>query len=219
MRFLLSLSKGIDDVTTLVGRVAWWVTLAMVLIGGYNVVTRYVGRAIGQSLGGTEYIVLQKYGFDLVFLLAAAYVFRMDAHVRVDVFYARLSPKARTWIDLAGIAAFLIPFCFMGLYFAHDYVATSWRQHEIDLNAGGIPVYPIKTVIVLAFGLLLVQGVSEAIKHAAFLAGHPRSGSVHAGDGGEVEGSSVITDATEAATSHAADAAGDAPEEPSRGGP
>lgn len=179
MRFLLSLSRGIDDVTTLIGRIAWWLTLVMVLIGVTNVVTRYVGRTVGVALGGTEYIVLQTYAYNLVFLLGAAYVFRNDGHVRVDIIYGSLSRRARAWIDIAGTLAFLIPFSLMGLFLSDRYVATSWRQHEVNLNAGGIPIYPIKTVILIAFALLLAQALSELIKNAAFLAGHPHSRSMH----------------------------------------
>lgn len=179
MRFLLSLSKGIDDVTTLIGRIAWWLTLVMVLIGVTNVVTRYVGRTVGVALGGTEYIVLQTYAYNLVFLLGAAYVFRNDGHVRVDIIYGSLSRRARAWIDIAGTLAFLVPFALMGMFLSGRYVATSWRQHEVNLNAGGIPIYPIKTVILIAFALLLAQAASELIKNAAFLAGHPHSRSMH----------------------------------------
>jgi hypothetical protein len=128
---------------------------------------------------------------------------------RVDIEYAQRSRKARAWIDIGGIAAFLVPFCLMGLHYSGRYVATSWRQGEIDLNAGGIPVYPIKTVIVLAFALLLVQAVSEAIKHGAFLAGHPHSRSFHARPEPDVgAGSSVVTDATEAASASRPDPVG-----------
>ncbi|MDZ7708536.1 MAG: TRAP transporter small permease subunit [Trueperaceae bacterium] len=179
MRVLLSLSKGIDDVTTLIGKVAWWLTLVMVLIGVLNVVTRYVGRSIGVALGGTEYIVLQTYAYNLVFLLGAAYVFRMNGHVRVDIIYSALSYRARAWVDVFGTLVFLIPFSLMGLYLSNRYVETSWRQREVNFNAGGIPIYPIKTVIVIAFALLLVQALSELIKNAAFLAGRPHSRSLH----------------------------------------
>jgi len=179
VRFLLSLSKGIDDSTTLIGKVAWWLTLVMVLIGVTNVVTRYVGRTIGVSLGGTEYIVLQTYAYNLVFLLGAAYVLRMDGHVRVDIVFSALSQRARAWVDVFGTLAFLIPFSLMGLYLSNRYVETSWRQREVNFNAGGIPIYPIKTVIMIAFALLLVQAISELIKNAAFLAGTPHSRSLH----------------------------------------
>lgn len=177
--FFLSISKGVDDVTTAFGRFARWLTVLMVLVGVFNVVTRYVGRSLGVSLGGTFYIALQTYMYDLVFLLGAAYVFRTDGHVRVDIIYSALSHRARAWIDVIGNLLFLIPFSVMGIYFAAPYVATSWRQQEINLSAGGILVYPIKTAIVVAFALLLLQSLSEIVKHVAFLAGHPHSRSIH----------------------------------------
>jgi TRAP-type mannitol/chloroaromatic compound transport system permease small subunit len=180
LKFFLAVSQGIDAVTTVVGRVAWWMTLAMVLVGVLNVVTRYAGRSLGISLGGTIYIVLQTYAYDFVFLMGAAYVFRKDAHVRVDIIFSNLRPRARAIVDVMGILLFLLPFSYMGLYFGQRYVATSWRQAEINLNAGGIAVYPAKTLILVAFGLLVVQGVSELIKNLAFLTGHADSGSSHA---------------------------------------
>jgi len=78
-----------------------------------------------------------------------------------------------------GTLMFLIPFSLMGLYLSNRYVETSWRQREVNFNAGGIPIYPIKTVIVIAFALLLAQAISELIKNAAFLAGTPHSRSLH----------------------------------------
>ena len=70
----LGVSKAIDAVTTAAGRVMFWLTLVMVLIGAFNVVTRYLGRSLGMSLGGTLYITLQTQLFNLIFLLGAAYV-------------------------------------------------------------------------------------------------------------------------------------------------
>ena len=180
MTFLLGISKLIDAVTTRLGQVMWWLTLVMVLIGFFNVVTRYVGRALGISLGGTLYIALQTYAYDLVFLLGAAYVFRVDAHVRVDVIYSSLKRRTRALIDIFGILFFLFPFSYMGIYFSRSYVANSWRQLEVNRNAGNIPVYPIKTMIIVAFVLLIVQGVSELIKNIAFLQGRADSRSIHA---------------------------------------
>ena len=180
MTALLALSRGIDVVTTFIGKIAWWVTLGMIAIGVFNVVTRYVGRSLGISLGGSSYIVLQTYFFDFVFLAAAAYVLRVDGHVRVDILFSNLSRRARAWVDVAGTVLFLLPFCWMGIHFSLGYVASSWRQGEIDLLAGGLPVYPVKTLIPAAFVLLILQGVSELIKHAAFLSGRDDSGSPHA---------------------------------------
>ena len=173
MKAWLGVSKGIDTVTTAVGRVMFWLTLVMVLIGAVNVVTRYVGRSLGMSLGGTLYIALQTQLFDLVFLLGAAYVLNKDGHVRVDIIYASMGARVRAWIDIFGTLFFLFPFCALGLYLSWGYVGRSWQQGEVNTNAGGFPVYPIKTVILIAFGLIVLQGVSELIKRIAFLRGIP----------------------------------------------
>ncbi len=173
MKAWLGISKGIDAVTTVVGRVMFWLTLVMVFIGAFNVVTRYAGRSLGVSLGGTLYIALQTQLFNLIFLLGAAYVLNKDGHVRVDIIYASTSARVRAWIDIFGTLFFLFPFCALSLYLSWGYVGRSWQQGEVNTNAGGLPVYPIKTVILIAFGLLILQGVSELIKRIALLRGYP----------------------------------------------
>lgn len=196
MKFFLAVAKGIDAITALIGRVMWWLTLFMVLVGAYNVITRYaygviqsvLGDAIAERLSGNVYLELQTYSYDLVFLLGAAFVLRADGHVRVDIIYSTLSARAKAIIDIVGTWAFLVPFSAMGIYFSHSYVSASWRAMEVSPNPGGLARYPIKTVIVVAFALLIAQGISETIKNAAFLRGHPRSGSIHAGGGGGAGG-------------------------------
>ncbi len=187
MNFFLAMAKGIDAVTALIGRIMWWLTLFMVLVGFYNVVTRYAygpirwafGDAIAERLSGNVYLELQTYSYDLVFLLGAAFVLHADGHVRVDIIYTALRPRVKAIIDIVGTWIFLVPFSAMGIYFSHSYVASSWRSHETSPNPGGLLRYPLKTVIVIAFALLIAQGISETIKNAAFLAGRRSSGSIH----------------------------------------
>src|SRR5690606_13590001 len=120
------------------------------------------------------------YAFDLIFLLGAAYVLRVDGHVRVDIVYSNLSARRKAIIDVVGTWLFLVPFAAFGILFTVPYVRRSWQTLEMSPNPGGLPRYPIKAVIVVAFALLLLQAISLTIRHAAFLAGHPRSGSVYA---------------------------------------
>ncbi len=189
MKFFLAMAKGIDAITALIGRVMWWLTLFMVLVGAYNVITRYaygviqtlLGDAIAEKLSGNVYLELQTYSYDLVFLLGAAFVLHADGHVRVDIIYSTLQARYKAIIDILGTWLFLVPFSAMGIFFSHSYVSASWRAHEISPNPGGLARYPIKTVIVVAFTLLIAQGISETIKNVAFLRGHPKSGSIHAG--------------------------------------
>jgi TRAP-type mannitol/chloroaromatic compound transport system permease small subunit len=188
LKFFLAMSKGIDDFTTIIGKLMWWLTLFMVLVGVYNVLTRYgfhyvaavFGQAVAEKASGNTYLELQTYSYNLVFLLGAAYVFRSDGHVRVDVVFTNLPPRVKAWIDILATILFLLPFCLMGIYFSHHYVAASWRVHEMSPNPGGLARYPIKTVIVIAFALLIAQGLSEIIKNVAFLTGRRDSRSMYA---------------------------------------
>lgn len=171
MRALLKVSRVIDAFTGGIAQVMQWLAFFMVLLGAFNVVTRYVGRAIGVTLGGTVYQALQTYAFDLIFLLAAGWVLSTDGHVRVDILYSRLSARKKAWVDIFGTLFFLFPFSYMGFVLSLPYVRRSWQHMEVNVNAANLPIYWIKTVIPVAFALLALQGISELIKKVAFLRG------------------------------------------------
>lgn len=172
MHFLLKVAGGIDWLNEKIGQLVYWLGLVMVLVGVYNASARYLGRYIGQNLSSNAYLELQWYLFGGVFMLGAAYALRHDVHVRVDIFYARLSPRAKAWVDLFGTLLFLLPFCALVLYMSWDWVAFSWKIHEMSSNPQGLPRYPIKTVIPVAFVLLFLQGISQLIKAIAVVCGH-----------------------------------------------
>lgn len=171
MAFWLRISRAIDRLNERIGAAAGWLTLAMVLIGAYNAVVRKLGLTMGWNLSSNAYIELQWYLFSLVFLLGTAYTLRRGAHVRVDVLYGRLGRRGRAWINLVGAVAFLIPFCVFVLWVSWPAVRNSWAVREVSSDPGGLPRYPIKTVILIAFALLLLQSVSEIVKQVALLRG------------------------------------------------
>ena len=185
---LLGVARVIDAVTGAIGRAMWWVSLFMVIVGVYNVLTRYfygplerlVGVAAAAKMTGNTFLELQTYSFDLIFLLAAAYVLRVDGHVRVDILFSNYGPRKKAITDLLGIWLFLVPFSIMGIIFTVPYVRRSWQTLEMSPNPGGLARYPIKAAIIVAFALLLVQAIALTIRHVAFLRGHPRSGSIYA---------------------------------------
>jgi len=167
----LKLARGIDRINEAVGRFSGWLILLMVLVGAYNAVVRYAGRSLGLNLSSNVYIELQWYLFSLVFLLGAGYALRHQAHVRVDVLSSRLSLRGRAWIDLLGTLLFLVPVCTVMLWISWPSVLNSWRILEGSPDPGGLPRYPIKSVLLLSFGLLLLQGVAEIIRSIATLRG------------------------------------------------
>jgi TRAP-type mannitol/chloroaromatic compound transport system permease small subunit len=154
----------VDRMSDVLGRTVRWLVGVMVLVGAFNALARYLSRGLGVNLSSNGWIELQWYLFSLVFLLGASYGLRHDAHVRVDVLYGRLSDRARTWIDLLGTMLFLVPFCVAMLVLSWPSVAASWRVREVSPDPGGLPRYPIKAVILVAFALLLLQGLTEALR-------------------------------------------------------
>ncbi|MGA0254265.1 MAG: TRAP transporter small permease subunit [Rhodothermales bacterium] len=166
---LLRLADAIDRFQDRVGHVLYWLTLAMVVIGGYNAVVRYLDKYTGMTLSSNTYLELQWYLFAILFLVGAAYTLRHDAHVRVDILYTQLGPKGKAWINLLGTVLFLFPFCVLMLWVSWPAVMNSWEVMEMSPDPGGLPRYPIKTVIPVAFLLVMVQGVSMPIRAVAVL--------------------------------------------------
>lgn len=171
MQQLLRISRIIDAVNERIGRLTYWLVLLMVLVGVWNVAGRYIGRLIGQNLTSNAFLETQWYIFDLVFLLGAAYALKHNEHVRVDIFYSRWNHKWKALADLLGTLFFLIPFCLMVIYFSWDTILNSWKIWENSPDPGGLPRYPIKSMIIISFGLLILQGISEAIKNFAIFTG------------------------------------------------
>ena len=154
----------VDRANARLGRVVSWLVFAMVLVGAYNAAARYLGRFIGVNLSSNLYLELQWYLFSLVFLLGGAYALRENAHVRVDVLYGRLGRRARATIDCIGVLLLLAPFCIFILWVSWPSVRNSWVVREGSPDPGGLPRYPLKAIILVAFVLLLVQACSELLK-------------------------------------------------------
>jgi TRAP-type mannitol/chloroaromatic compound transport system permease small subunit len=168
----LRVAALIDRITAGTGHVVAWLSVLMVLLGAFNAVARYLGRFVGRNLSSNAYLEAQWYLFSLIFLLGAAYALQRDAHVRVDVLFARCSARVRSWINILGTMLLLVPFCIFVIWSSLPAVRNSWRIREVSPDPGGLPRYPLKAVILVCFGLLLLQAVSELIKEIAKLRSH-----------------------------------------------
>lgn len=180
MRALLRLAHGIDRFTESLGMLSTFLVLVTITVGFYNVVARYVGRYIGMQLSSNLFIELQWYLYSLVFFLGFAYVLKHDVNVRVDFLYANWSPRRRAWVDLLGTLFLLIPFCLLGIYVTLDPVLASWGQlpngswgnWELSPDPDGLPRAPLKSMIIVAFGTLLLQSLAQCAKYVAIIRGY-----------------------------------------------
>jgi TRAP-type mannitol/chloroaromatic compound transport system permease small subunit len=158
---LRELARRIDAFQERLGRAVSWLMLAMVLVVFTDVVLRY---AFNRSSVFTQ--ELEWWLFGMVYLLAAGYTMLHNEHVRVDIVYSKLSPRRQAWVDFFLIFVMLFPSCLLILYTTWPFLKASWLVNEGSPDPGGIPGrWILKSVIVLGFVLLFMQGVSEAIKN------------------------------------------------------
>jgi len=166
MKYLLSLSRLIDKISTVVGKVTMWLILATTLISAGNAIVR---KAFDMSSNGL--LEIQWYLFAAVFMLGAGYGLLCNSHVRIDFISARLSDRARNWIDVFGIVFVLIPFCILLINLSWPFFVNAYTNGEMSQNAGGLIRWPVYLLVPVGFMLLMLQGVSELIKRIAFLRG------------------------------------------------
>ena len=162
----------IDRLTTTIGRAVAWLVLVVVLLQFGLVVARYL-FGLG-SIWLTETVI---YAHATLFMLAAAWTLRAGGHVRVDVFYAEASPRAKAVIDLAGSVLLLLPFALVLIWLGVPYAARSWAVLERSQESSGLPlVFVLKTLIPLFAALMALQGVAQAIRAFRLLIPPPLAG-------------------------------------------
>ena len=143
------------------GKISSWFSLALVLLISTDVLLRYVFNFSTAALYEMEWHL-----FAIIFLLASPYTLQKNKHVRVDVFYNNFSKRKKNIIDLIGNIIFLIPFSFIIFYTSLPFVEDSYSILESSPDPGGLPYrFIIKSIIPIAFFLLMIQGILNAIKN------------------------------------------------------
>lgn len=163
---LLSLSRLIDGVTNIIGRVMMWFLLATTLISASNAIIRKLF-----NISSNAFLEIQWYLFAAVFMLGSGYAFMKNAHVRIDFISSKFSARGRNIVDVLGIIIFVFPLCYIMVKLSWPVFENAWVSGEMSSNAGGLIRWPVYGVIPLGFVILAVQALSELIKRVAFLTG------------------------------------------------
>jgi TRAP-type mannitol/chloroaromatic compound transport system permease small subunit len=164
---LLKLSRLIDSINELIGKLIMWLILAAVLISAGNAIMR---KAF--NIGSNAYLEIQWYLFSAVFMLGVGYVMLRNAHVRIDFISSRLSKRTNAIIDAVGIVVFTIPLSIIMINLGWPLFERAWLTGEMSQNAGGLIRWPVLALVPLGFTILLVQALSELIKRVGFVTGH-----------------------------------------------
>jgi TRAP-type mannitol/chloroaromatic compound transport system permease small subunit len=197
MRALLRISRAIDAMTEWIGSQLPWLVTILVAIGFINVVARYVGRFFNTRLTSNAVIEIQWYLFTILFFFGFAYILKHNLNVRVDFLYSSFTPRQQALVDLIGHTCFFLAFCVLGLFVTYQPVIKSWGllpngtwgTWEMSPDPDGLPRAPIKSMIIIAFVMLLLQTFSEIVKNVGILTGAVTSDVIehHAGHEGLAE--------------------------------
>jgi TRAP-type mannitol/chloroaromatic compound transport system permease small subunit len=150
----------VDRVSTWIGQAFSFCILLLTLHVSWEVFSRY---ALDNPRSWAFDAMIMLYG--TLFMMAGAYTLAKNSHVRGDVLYGYFHPRTQATLDLILYIVFFIPGVFALTYAGYYYAADSWRILESsNITAEGPPIYPFKTVIPLAGGILLAQGIVEIIR-------------------------------------------------------
>jgi TRAP-type mannitol/chloroaromatic compound transport system permease small subunit len=158
MSALRIILHAIDKTNEWVAKIIGWVVVLMIGATVYEVVMRYVFNAPTEWVFEFNYLVHGPY-----FLLLGAYTLALRGHVNVDILYGRLSLRNKAIVDLATAPIFFF-FLFMMLRFGCRFALNSFAFRETLSSAWAPPIYPIKMIIPIAAGLLILQGLAKFIR-------------------------------------------------------
>lgn len=151
--------RNIERLTTSVGIMASFAIVPLVLATCYEVLARYAFGAptiwayeIGYTLTGSH------------FLLGMAFTLAVGAHIRIDIFSGKFSPRTRALIDLCAYAV-MLPLLIWLSYALFQHLATGYlRSERSGQSAMNLPVWPFRIVFLVAFTLLALQVLAEVVK-------------------------------------------------------
>ncbi len=139
------------------GRLVSWLTIGMVLVMCANVLMSW--------LFNFSLILLSEtitWMHSANFLLASAYTLNRNAHVRVDIFYAKMSAQKQALVDLIGTLIFLLPLSIFIFWASWSYVILSWKIGEVSAEAGGLPaIFILKGMLLVMPVLLVIEGINQ----------------------------------------------------------
>jgi len=169
MHALLRLSELLDAIVIWVGRVGAWMSLPLMIVIVFDVITRRFF-----VLGSTKLQESEWHLHAILFLLCIGFTYIKDAHVRIDLVRERLNVTAQRWIELLGCLLFLIPYCLIVFWFALTFVESSWNVGEASDSATGLPYrWAIKAFLPLGFFIMLLAGITVALRKFIELFGPP----------------------------------------------
>jgi TRAP-type mannitol/chloroaromatic compound transport system permease small subunit len=163
---LLGVSRVIDAINFRIGKILAWLILAAVIVSAVNAIIRKLF-----DVSSNSWLELQWVLFGAVFLIVASWTLLDNEHIRIDIVNSMFKQRTRNIIDIIGHAFFLLPLTIIMIITSYPFVMKSVLLNEQSMNAGGLPQWPAKMLVLIGFTLLFFQALSELIKRIAVMMG------------------------------------------------
>lgn len=155
---------AIESLSNWVGRAFGWCILILTLAVTYEVFVRFDFFNLGWKPTVWAFdMMIQMYG--ALFLMAGAYALAQDSHVRGDVLYRLFPVRMQAFLDFLLYLLFFFPGMIALAWYGAEIASDSWRYKEVSWNSPArIQIYFFKTLIPIAGGLLILQGLAELVR-------------------------------------------------------
>ncbi len=150
----------IDRFSMAVGHAFAWCILILTLGTSYEVFMRYVMNDPTSWAYDMSYIL-----YGALFIMSGAYALSRNAHVRGDVFFRLLRPRAQASIELVLYFIFFYPGVTALIIAGYGYAHDSFGYTEVSVNSPvGVPIWQLKALIPAAGVMLFIQGIAQVIR-------------------------------------------------------
>ncbi len=152
--------RAVDAINRVIGRFAMYLIFVMLAVLLYSSVSKTFADPAIWTLETAQFLMVA------YFLLGGGYSMQLDAHVRMDLFYSRWSPRTRAVMDAITIG-FLIFYLIFLLYGGISSTQYALEYKETSYSAWSPPMAPIKIIMCIGIALMLLQAIVTLFKDIA----------------------------------------------------
>jgi TRAP-type mannitol/chloroaromatic compound transport system permease small subunit len=117
-------------------------------------------------------IEMAQFTLTAYYMLGGSYSYQNEAHVRMDLFYSRWSPKTKAIVDLFTVIG-LIVYLGVLLYGAAESTYYSFETAQRRPSAWQPYLWPIRSIMAVGIAMMLLQALSTFFKDLAIARGKP----------------------------------------------
>lgn len=159
MNLMIKFVKVMDTIQTAIAVPMKWGLFAFMSLICFEVIMRYVFKA--PTIWGLDF---RQQMYAVLIMLGSAYTLMVKGHVVVDTFLLGMSFKTRRLNGIITWLIFYIPTMSVLTWTMYNLTVQSWWLLEGSGTIWNPPVYPLKTILTIAYANMVLQGFAEIFK-------------------------------------------------------